>query len=188
MYFELIKSIIDNQICDQRAYVQTLHRDDKKPHGVPFKVVPIQSIAVNNSHPVLKNIFMLEFHPSVAIISSVPVALHNAYQELLHVHPPKTTHERIKLEIHLFEVAQEKWIKKKPFGWTYSDKVKNDLLSEVFVEDPMFVSEIGNSLNPLKSIRGRFHFVVILCDVYFLVTKLNLAIKQNSNVKDSKLI
>lgn len=148
VYFQLVKSIVDEHIEDQRAFIKRLKRNETKEFGIPPKNVEIQNIAVSHNQPALKNIFLLEFHPSLGIISSVIDVLKNAYQKMLHQYPPKNTLEQIKLEVYLFEISFEKWLSKRSLMEGFTEKIEKDLLNEVFIENPLFVSEVGNSLKP----------------------------------------
>ena len=154
LHCDLIKSILNQHIQSQREYVQKLYRDEIQRFGIPLKIIPIQNISVGTSQPALKSIYMLEFHPTISSISSISAALHTSYRGLLHMHQPKTITERVVLEIKLFQCAQRLWDKKPSHGSTYSNHVKKDVFSEVFVEDPLFVCEIGESLTALKDVRG----------------------------------
>ena len=62
---------------------------------------------------------MLEFHPHLAMVTSVPDAIQKAYREMVHVYPPHTTSEEIELEIYLLEMCQEKWTPKRSLGEGY---------------------------------------------------------------------
>ncbi|XP_057314205.1 uncharacterized protein LOC130655465 isoform X2 [Hydractinia symbiolongicarpus] len=151
---DLVKSIIDEHIVDQRQYIQKLYRDGQQKFGLPLKVVPIQSISVNTSRPALKNIFMLEFHPSLAIISSLPDVLRQAYRELIHTHQPDTTTKKVFLELKLIRTVQKCWNEKKNLSLMYSKQVNRDFFSDVFVEDPILVCQVGETMTTVENMRG----------------------------------
>lgn len=151
---DLVKSIIDEHIVDQRQYIQKLYRDGQQQFGLPLKVVPIQSISVNTSRPAIKNIFMLEFHPSLAIISSLPGVLRQAYRELIHTHQPDTTTKKVFLELKLIRTVQKCWNEKKNLSLMYCKQVNRDFFSDVFIEDPMLVCQVGETMATVENKRG----------------------------------
>ncbi|GFR74183.1 coiled-coil domain-containing protein 162-like [Elysia marginata] len=63
----------------QREFIQRVTREGDMEIGLPHRIVPKQLIAVNLSRPALKNVYMLEFHPTLAIASRIPAALQLAY-------------------------------------------------------------------------------------------------------------
>ncbi|CAH1785032.1 unnamed protein product [Owenia fusiformis] len=159
----LVKSILDKQIEDQREYIQKVTRDGDKEFGLPHKIVPKQLISINMSRSALRNVYMLEFHPSLAFASKIPDALNYAFWELYHVHKPETTTEIISLERKLLEFAYNAWEQQQPMGTSYSQQTQKDLFSDVFVEDPLFICEIAGTLvhkyeqNPVRKSQREKH-------------------------------
>ncbi|XP_074637432.1 uncharacterized protein LOC141895506 [Acropora palmata] len=152
LHSNLIKSILDAQIDDEREYVQKVCREDNPAmFGLPHRIIPQQHIAVNTSRPALNYIYMLEFHPSLGMASRVHEALQNALKMFIQIHKPKTTGEMISLESRLFEVLQKEWENQEPTGHSFAQQTQKDLFSEVFVEDPIFVCEVAQSLVNQKS-------------------------------------
>lgn len=150
----VIKSVIEDHITEQRDYLQKLHRDEKQRFGMPLKVVPIQNISVNTSRPALKDIFMLEFHPTLSTITMIPFAIQKAYRELLHMHQSKNVSDQKHLELQLLEAVQKHWSEQLVLGSSYSNQMRKDIFCDVFVDDPLFISEIGESTTILKAGRG----------------------------------
>lgn len=64
----------------QREYTQKVCREGDEEFGLPLCIIPKQPISVNLSRPALKNVYMLEFHPSLAVASKIPEALKYALQ------------------------------------------------------------------------------------------------------------
>ena len=171
-HIELIKHVNDDHIDEQRSYIQKLYRDNKKRYGIPLKVIPIQSIALQTNNSILNPVYMLEFHPSLALISTILSAVSRSLGELIHMHQPQTTVERITLELHLIQKLQKLWKKTSSRLKSYSSQVERDNFSDLFIEDPLFVCEVGKSLSlgsssSIESPAGRF---TLLFD---LVCKLN---------------
>ena len=144
-YIKLIKNIVDEQIDDQRCYIQKLYRDNVRRFGIPLKVIPMQNIAIQTNKSVLKPVYMLEFHPSLALIGSVDAAIRKSLDELMHMYQPKTTLEKIELEMLFLETLQTLWKKKNSLTKSYSQQTDRDIFSDLFIEDPIFVCEVGRS-------------------------------------------
>ena len=174
--YKLIKSILDNHIQEQRHYKQSINRNDTHCYGMPAKIIPVQPISINTSQPALKDIFLLEFHPTIAIISSIPSALLKAHRELLHMYQPDSVTASVKLEISLVEETLKEWNKNKSFGSDYSNSARKDIFSDVFIEDPMFVSEVGESQSVSKSNKGMYDRG-ILCFVFTILMNLIISLK-----------
>ena len=163
--YKFIKHVLDEHIQDQRHYKKTINRNETHCFGMPPKIIPVQPISVNTSRPALKDIFLLEFHPTIAIISNIPSAFLKAHRQLLHMFQPESIATSVKLEISLVEEAMKELSRNKSFGSDYSNSARKDIFSDVFIEDPMFVSEVGESLSASKDNKGRlplrikwFHF------------------------------
>ncbi|XP_041043277.1 uncharacterized protein LOC121277708 [Carcharodon carcharias] len=150
LHLQLIRDILNKQIDDQREYVQRIWRDDRGAEmgmefGLPLNIITKQPIAINNSCPALKKIYLLEFHPSLGLASRVLKTLEHAYWELHHIHRPKSADESISLEKQVLNLALEKWAALEKPESSYSLQVQKDLFSGVFIEDPLFVRDIGFS-------------------------------------------
>ncbi|XP_062896851.1 uncharacterized protein si:ch73-242m19.1 isoform X1 [Mobula hypostoma] len=150
LQLQLIRDILNKQIDDQREYVQRIWRNSKLMEmgiefGLPLNVIAKQPVAINNSCPALKKIYLLEFHPSLGMAARVRQMLEYAYNELCHTHRPKTADECIGLEKHVLNLAIEKWSVMEAPETTYSVQVQRDLFSGVFIEDPLFVRDVGLS-------------------------------------------
>ncbi|XP_052781335.1 uncharacterized protein LOC128217918 isoform X2 [Mya arenaria] len=141
-HVNLVKGILDKQIEDMREYNQKVCRDGDK-YGLPHRIVPKQPISVNHSKSALRNLFILEFHPSLAIASRIPQAMKFARQELMHIHKPDTILEALIMEKKMYEIALTEWTTMEPIGTSFSPQMQKDLFAEVFVEDPLFICEIA---------------------------------------------
>ena len=67
---------------------------------------------------------------------------------------PESVTGSVKLEISLVAESLKEWSRNKSFGCDYSHQSRKDLFSDVFIEDPMFVSEVGESLSVSKDSKG----------------------------------
>ncbi|XP_064633719.1 uncharacterized protein LOC135491668 [Lineus longissimus] len=156
LHSTLIKNILDNQIEDQREYIHKVTRDaHDSDYGLPHKVIAKQPISINISRPALRNIFLLEFHPSLSIASRLPDALKHAYWELYHLHKPETTSEAVHLEKRMLEVALKEWDKMDTLGASYSHQMQKDLFQGMYVEDPQLLVEIAHTLVHEEEQTGR---------------------------------
>ncbi|RXM28684.1 Coiled-coil domain-containing protein 162 [Acipenser ruthenus] len=146
---QLIRDILNKQIDEQRQYVQRVWRDGQKGNvyefGLPPNYTPKQLIAINNNSSALRNVFLLEFHPSLGLASRIPQALNQAYSELCQLRRPQSVQESVALEKQLLQLAVEKWQALEPPGASYSTPVQKDLFSGIFFEDPFFVRDVGFS-------------------------------------------
>eukprot|EP00057_Strongylocentrotus_purpuratus_P016364 XP_011670838.1 PREDICTED: uncharacterized protein LOC105441433 [Strongylocentrotus purpuratus] len=73
----VVKSVSDKQIESQREYIKRITREGNK-FGLPHAIVQKQPISINLSRPALKHVFLLEFHPSLALVSRIPQAVRYA--------------------------------------------------------------------------------------------------------------
>ncbi|XP_048579860.1 uncharacterized protein LOC5511107 isoform X2 [Nematostella vectensis] len=147
LHCNLIKGVLDKQIDEEREYLQKVCREDTSGlFGLPHRVIPQQHIAVNISRPALQYIYMLEFHPSLALAAKIPKALSHVFKTFQNLQKPKSTGEIISMERRMLEVVQKEWDFLQPSGNDFAVQTQKDLFSEVFVEDPLFVCEVAQSL------------------------------------------
>lgn len=139
----IVKNVLDKQIEEQREYLQKVCREGNDKFGIPLGVVPKQPISVNLSRPALRNVFMLEFHPSLCLASRIPEALKYVLQELIYFHRPETAYDTLMIERKMLEIAVKEWDKMGKIGDQFSNQTQKDLFSDVFADDPWFMSEVA---------------------------------------------
>ncbi|XP_078341998.1 uncharacterized protein LOC111108050 isoform X2 [Crassostrea virginica] len=149
----LIKNIMDKQIEEQREYLQKVCREGEG-FGLPLGVVPKQPISINLSRPALRNIYMLEFHPSLSIASRVPEALKYALQELTHFHQPKSVYSAVMIEKRMMELACKEWDSCDKLDNYFTQQAQKDLFAEVYVEDPIFMCMMARAMVDKKEEEG----------------------------------
>ncbi|KAL8186354.1 UNVERIFIED_CONTAM: hypothetical protein K2H54_069198, partial [Gekko kuhli] len=153
-HLQLIKDVLNKQIDNQRKYNHKIWRDDPKDgiseYGFPPYIIAKQLIAVNNSPPALKNIYLLEFHPSLGLVSLIPKALDHILQEFQQIRRPKTASDVINLEKRVLQLALDEWMAMESPESFYGAQTQKDLFVDVLVEDPSLVREIATSA--LKSV------------------------------------
>lgn len=64
------------------------------------------------------------------------------------MYQPFTTIEKITLEFRLVEILKKLWHDKKVIGFNFSNQIRKDIFSDVFIEDPIFVCDLVKSLHP----------------------------------------
>ncbi|XP_077158407.1 uncharacterized protein LOC143819972 isoform X3 [Paroedura picta] len=155
-HLQLIKDVLNKQMDNQRKYNHKIWRDDPKDginqYGFPPYIIAKQLIAVNNSPPALKNIYLLEFHPSLGLVSLIPKALDHVLQEFQQICRPKTASDVINLEKHVLQLALDEWMTMENPESFYGSQIQKDLFMDVLVEDPSLVREIA--MSALTSVTG----------------------------------
>lgn len=89
--------------------------------------VPVLPLSLSYCSSALRNVFLLEFHPSLGLASRIPQALNQAYSELCQLHRPQSVQESVALEKQLLQLAVEKWQALEPPGASYSTPVQKDV-------------------------------------------------------------
>ncbi|KAG8522118.1 hypothetical protein J0S82_000268, partial [Galemys pyrenaicus] len=126
-YGSMYSMLIENQ----REYVQRLWQedrsDDSNKFGLPLNIICKQLISINNSwvspslckivtncssslSPALKNIYLLEFHPSLGLASLIPRALEHLLQEVRCACRPTSASDLALLERHVLRLALDVWL------------------------------------------------------------------------------
>ncbi|XP_060040805.1 uncharacterized protein CCDC162, partial [Erinaceus europaeus] len=153
LHLQLVQGILNRQMECQREYVQRLWRegftDDTNTFGLPLNIIYKQPISINNSFPASKNTYLLEFHPSLGLVSLIPRALEYLFHEAHHARRNTSTVGLALLERQVLQLALEVWLTPAvPESW-YSAQLQKDLFSSKIMGDPFLVMEIG--LLALKS-------------------------------------
>nr|KAF6506166.1 hypothetical protein HJG63_007982 [Rousettus aegyptiacus] len=147
LHLQLVRGILNQHIECQREYIQRLwregHPDDSNNFGLPLNIICKQLISINNSCPALKNIYLLEFHPSLGLASLIPRALEHLLQEARHTCRPTSASGLALLERRVLWLALDVWLTPaRPESW-YSTQLQKDLFSAKVMGDPFLVEEIG---------------------------------------------
>ncbi|XP_070651600.1 uncharacterized protein [Bos indicus] len=153
LHLQLVRGILNQHIECQREYVQRLwqkgHPDASNTFGLPLNIICKQLIFINNSCSALKNIYLLEFHPSLGLASCIPSALEHLLREARHTCRPTSASALTLLERRVLQLALDVWLTPaKPESW-YSAQLQKDLFSAKVMGDPFLVGETG--LLALKS-------------------------------------
>ncbi|KAF1558479.1 hypothetical protein FQV10_0004455, partial [Eudyptes schlegeli] len=150
LHLQLLRDIVNQQIDAQREYVHKIWREgqrgDISEFGLPYNVITKQLISLNTSRPTLKNIYLLEFHPSLGLVCVIPKALEYTYQEFYSICRPKTASKASNLEKQVLQLVVDEWLTMEKTETFYSSQIQKDLFAEVLLEDPVLVQEIALSL------------------------------------------
>ncbi|XP_029452705.1 uncharacterized protein LOC115088588 [Rhinatrema bivittatum] len=150
LHRQLVRDVLNKQIDAQREYVQKVWREGQKggvaEFGLPLNVISKQLISVNNSCPALKNIYLLEFHPSLGFASLIPRALEHTFQEFHHICRPQTASQAAGLEKEVLQLVLDEWLTMKLPQTNYGPQLQRDLFADVLIEDPLLVKELALSV------------------------------------------
>ncbi|XP_060112838.1 uncharacterized protein LOC132585047 [Heteronotia binoei] len=178
-HLQLIKDVLNKQIDNQRKYNHKIWRDNLQDgiseYGFPPYIITKQLIAVNNSPPALKSIYLLEFHPSLGLVSLIPKALDHILQEFQQICRPKTASDVMNLEKHVLQLALDEWMTMESPESFYGSQTAKDLFMDVLAEDPSLVREIAmsalNSLTEGEQKQGKEKHVFVV-DVFSRLLEL----------------
>ncbi|XP_050644838.1 uncharacterized protein LOC126953470 [Macaca thibetana thibetana] len=130
LHLQLVRGILTQQIERQREYVQRIwredHLDNSNTFGLPLNIVCKQLISINNSCPASKNIYLLEFHPSLSLVALIPKALEHLFQEACHAYRPTSASGLASLERHVLQLALGLWLTPATPEACYSAQLQKD--------------------------------------------------------------
>ncbi|PAA69803.1 hypothetical protein BOX15_Mlig033119g1 [Macrostomum lignano] len=144
LHASLVQKFMERQISQQRDYVNRLNRDSGS-QGLPLDFVAKQLVSIHTDQAASKSQYLLEFHPSLSVVSRLPKAFQHALTELVNLHQAKTSNEEIQLERSMFEVLHKEWDGLDQLGASYTQQTKNNLFSGVFMDDPQAVASLAKS-------------------------------------------
>ncbi|XP_069461326.1 uncharacterized protein [Ambystoma mexicanum] len=147
LHLQLVRDVLNKQIDLQRDYVQRIWQEYKtggvQEFGLPLNIISKQLISINASCPALKNIYLLEFHPSLGLASLIPKALEYLCQEFQHICRPQTASEVTSLRKQVLQLALDQWLNMDTPGYSFNTHVQRDLFADVIMEDPLLLQDIG---------------------------------------------
>ncbi|XP_019375660.1 PREDICTED: transmembrane protein FLJ37396 isoform X2 [Gavialis gangeticus] len=150
LHLQLVRGIVNQHIDSQREYVYKIWREGQKggisEFGLPPNIIAKQLISLNSHFPTLKNIYLLEFHPSLGLVSLIPKALEHLSQEFHTICSPQTASEATSLDKKVLQLALDEWLSLENLELLYSPQIQKDLFSDVLVDDPVLVREIAMSV------------------------------------------
>uniref|UniRef100_A0A5K4F3H5 Phosphodiesterase I n=2 Tax=Schistosoma mansoni TaxID=6183 RepID=A0A5K4F3H5_SCHMA len=140
---EIMKSILNNQVSNEREYLKKLHAD-KVEYGLPPPLIEKCLIAPNTDEPVLCPVYLLEFHPSLACTPSLIESMDESVRTTITMLTPKRQIQRIILEKLFFDYLKNEIDTWRPLGTSYTAQIQKDLFSPYFIEDVVQMSELCN--------------------------------------------
>ncbi|XP_019393423.1 PREDICTED: transmembrane protein FLJ37396 isoform X1 [Crocodylus porosus] len=150
LHLQLVRDVVNQHIDSQREYVYKIWREGQKggisEFGLPPNIIAKQLISLNSHFPTLKNIYLLEFHPSLGLVSLIPKALEHLSQEFHTICSPQTASEATSLDKKVLQLALDEWLSLENLELLYSPPIQKDLFSDVLVDDPVLVREIAMSV------------------------------------------
>ncbi|EDV29701.1 uncharacterized protein TRIADDRAFT_52371 [Trichoplax adhaerens] len=148
--FKLIKTILSDQIDESREYIDKVSSDNKGDHGRSQRLIRKQLINVHGYRSTIKNMYLLEVHPALAVINRLTQALEHTLSEFLnHIKPASVQADLL--------IALSEWTNMKSCGTSYSYRIERDLFSSSYVEDPRFIIELGHSNIKSKEFQTGHH-------------------------------
>ncbi|KAM9316636.1 uncharacterized protein PAF06_007690 [Gastrophryne carolinensis] len=146
LHLQLARNILNNQIESQREYVKKVWRDGRKggfsDFGLPLNIVTKTLVSLSTSSSALKNVYLLEFHPSLGLSYLIHNTLKQIAEEFQYMCKAKTPKEAYNVEIKVLELALAKWSTPEDLWSSITANVCKDLLEEVLIEDPLMVKDI----------------------------------------------
>ncbi|CAH8579079.1 unnamed protein product [Schistosoma curassoni] len=163
---EIMKSILINQISNEREYLKKLHTD-KVEYGLPPPLIEKFLIAPNTDEPVLCPVYLLEFHPSLACTPSLIESIDESVRTTITMLTPKRQIQCIILEKLFFDYLKYEIDTWRPLGASYTAQIQKDLFSPYFIEDVLQMSELCSQYilsvqqrNPRGDKKTRQHFLL----------------------------
>ena len=116
-------------------------------YGLPLTVIkknPI-NLSTNNHNSTLKNLYMLEFHPCLAVASRLPNSFKQAIEELAYYRCVTRVNDRLGLEQSFYNRLLEHLEKSDPPGYSFTAQIQKDVFNGTYVEDPLLMTELVES-------------------------------------------
>lgn len=116
-------------------------------YGLPFNVIkksPI-NLSPNNHGSTLKNLYMLEFHPCLAVASRLPNSFRQAIEELSYYRSITRVNDRLHLEQSFYNRLLEHLEKSDPPGYSFTAQIQKDVFNGTYIEDPLLMTELVES-------------------------------------------
>ncbi|XP_063721033.1 uncharacterized protein LOC134847758 isoform X3 [Symsagittifera roscoffensis] len=143
---DLVRKLIESHVETQRDYVSRICREGDEFYGIPMNIIPKQPVLLHNNLGNLQPLYLLEFHPTLAHIAGLETFLRHGFQGAVDHVGPMTVTETLALNKIFLEKANAEWDALPPYGGGYSVQVQKELYADMFIEDPLFVCEVGHSL------------------------------------------
>ncbi|XP_071997916.1 uncharacterized protein [Engystomops pustulosus] len=146
LHLQLVRDVLKMQLEYNREYLQKVWSDGRKgsicDFGLPLNIVNRPLVSLNTSCPVLKNIYLLEFHPSLGLVYLISHTLDHICTEFQHICNTKTPRQSYIVEKRVLQLAFKEWSAPRDLLNSFTANVHRDLFEEILIEDPIIVREI----------------------------------------------
>ena len=128
-----------------RILLEQVEADAK--YGLPLTVIKKNPINLSSSNQgsTLKNLFMLEFHPCLAVASRLPASFKQAIEELSYYRCATNVNDRLQLEQNFYNRFLDLLEKSDPPGYSFTAQIQKEIFNATYVEDPLLMSELVDS-------------------------------------------
>ncbi|XP_056422256.1 uncharacterized protein LOC130362185 isoform X2 [Hyla sarda] len=146
LYLQLVRDVLKSQLENQREFVQKVWHDGRKrdvcDFGLPPKIITKPLVSLNTSCPALKNVYLLEFHPSLGLAYLMSHTLDQICKEFQHICNTKTPKQSYMVEKKVLQLALSEWSTPRDLLKSFTENVHKDLFEELLIEDPVMVTDI----------------------------------------------
>ncbi|XP_069812847.1 uncharacterized protein [Dendropsophus ebraccatus] len=146
LHLQLVRDVLKSQLENQREFVQKVWQDGRKMNvsdfGLPLNIVTKPLVSLNTSCPALKNVYLLEFHPSLGLAYLISHTLDQICKEFQHICNTKTPRESYRVEKKVLQLAFNEWSAPRDPLQSFTANVHKDLFEELLIEDPVMVRHI----------------------------------------------
>ncbi|XP_069830917.1 uncharacterized protein [Dendropsophus ebraccatus] len=146
LHLQLVRDVLKSQLENQREFVQKVWQDGRKmdvsDFGLPLNIVTKPLVSLNTSCPALKNVYLLEFHPSLGLAYLISHTLDQICKEFQHICNTKTPRESYRVEKKVLQLAFNEWSAPRDPLQSFTANVHKDLFGELLIEDPVMVRHI----------------------------------------------
>ncbi|KAG9493346.1 hypothetical protein GDO78_001317 [Eleutherodactylus coqui] len=146
LHLQLVRDVLKSQLENQREFVQKVWRDGRNgsiyDFGVPLNIVTKPLVSLNTSCPALKNVYLLEFHPSLGLAYLISCTLDHICKEFQHICHTNTPRQSYIVEKNVLQLALNEWLAPRDLLQSFTANVHKDLFEELLIEDPVMVRDI----------------------------------------------
>eukprot|EP00106_Octopus_bimaculoides_P004414 XP_014771856.1 PREDICTED: uncharacterized protein LOC106870339 [Octopus bimaculoides] len=143
LHIDLVQTILNQQIEDDREYIQKCCR--KRTFGIPSSITEGTLIKIHTNKSALLPLYLLEFHPFLALAAQIPRTLNYLMQEICYKIKPNNNEKLIAVEKLMLEIALSEWNSMQKMGLSYCHQDQKHVFFDSYIEDPLLMSELVSS-------------------------------------------
>ncbi|CAI9720002.1 Hypothetical predicted protein [Octopus vulgaris] len=140
LHIDLVQAILNQQIEDDREYIQKCCRT--RSNGMPHPINEQTLIKIHTNKSALLPLYLLEFHPFLALAAQIPRTLNYLMQELCYKIMPNNNGKLIAVEKLMLEIALSEWNSMQKIGLSYRHQDQKHVFFDSYIEDPLLMSEL----------------------------------------------